>query len=175
MEYIEGHSQESGCLFCRILSTPDGPENLVIHRGSLAFVVLNRYPYTNGHMMVVPIEHQESLEGLREATLTELMVLTSRAIRALRDTYQAENFNVGINIGKAAGAGVVGHVHIHVLARWSGDTSFMSTTSDTRVIPEDLKTTYARLRQAWEMRTQHDCGGDGPSSQGANAHGRGQT
>lgn len=163
MEYIEGHSQESGCLFCRILSTPDGPDNLVIHRGTRAFLVLNRYPYTNGHMMVVPIEHRESLEGLPEATLTELLVLTSRAIRALRDTYQAENFNVGINIGEAAGAGVVGHVHVHVLARWSGDTSFMSTTADTRVIPEDLETTYLRLRQAWERRAKRDSGGDGPS------------
>lgn len=130
---------------------PDGIDNLVIHRGQRAFVVLNRYPYTNGHLMVVPIEHQASLEGLSQETMTELMLLTARGIAALRATYRAENFNVGANIGEAAGAGVVGHVHIHVLPRWSGDTSFMSTTADTRVIPENLKTTYSRVREAWEQ------------------------
>jgi ATP adenylyltransferase len=172
MEYIEGNTQESGCLFCRILSTSDGAENLVIHRGERAFVVLNRFPYTNGHMMVVPMAHQATLEGLPETTLTEIMLLINRAIGALRDTYDAENFNVGINIGEAAGAGVVGHVHVHVLARWSGDTSFMSTTSDTRVIPESLETTYSRLREAWERGSQRPPGSGASASQGADAHDR---
>lgn len=150
MEYIESSSPASECLFCRILAKSDGFENLVIYRGPKAFVVLNRFPYTNGHLMVVPIEHQASLEGLPKETMTDLMVLTARSISTLRSTYGAENFNVGANIGEAAGAGVVGHVHVHVLPRWSGDTSFMSTTADTRVIPEDLETTYSRVCEAWE-------------------------
>lgn len=150
MPYIEADRQGTGCLFCEQLSRPDGPENLILHRGQLAFVILNRYPYNNGHMMVVPRVHQHSLEGLDGPTQAEMMALSGQAIRVLRAVYAAESFNLGINIGEPAGAGVLDHVHIHVLPRWAGDTSFMATTSQTRVIPESLEDTYQRLRPEWE-------------------------
>ncbi len=152
MAYIEGHSREEGCLFCRCIQEQDGPENLVLHRGQHAFVILNRYPYTNGHMMVVPFAHQPSLDALDDPTLSELMILTAEAIAVLRGAYGAEAFNVGINIGQAAGAGIAEHVHVHVLPRWEGDTNFMLTTAETRVIPEALDRTYGRLRAVWRER-----------------------
>ncbi len=115
-------------------------------------MVLNRYPYTNGHLMVVPYAHQASIESLEEAALLEVMNLSSQALAALRAAYGAEAFNLGVNIGKAAGAGVVNHVHMHVLPRWAGDTSFMATTAETRVIPEDLEVTFTRLKTHWEVK-----------------------
>jgi ATP adenylyltransferase len=114
-----------------------------------AYVVLNRYPYTNGHLMVVPYAHQASIEDLEDAILLEVMNLSSQALTVLRATYGAAAFNLGLNIGKAAGAGVVNHVHMHVLPRWAGDTNFMATTAETRVIPEDLEETFARLKTHW--------------------------
>jgi ATP adenylyltransferase len=149
MEYIEGHSGDAGCLFCSCLASPDGPENLILHRTAHAFVMLNRFPYTNGHAMVVPIAHQPSLELLDDATHLELMRLASKVIRVLRRTYGATAFNLGANIGRAAGAGIEEHVHLHVLPRWAGDTNFMATTAETRVIPESLETTYQRMCLAW--------------------------
>lgn len=149
MAYIEGHSSEPGCLFCTRLSEPDGPGNLILDRGPNAFVILNRYPYTNGHSMVVPMAHVPTLEALDEATLLDLMRLTNRLCAALRLTYGAESFNVGANIGKPAGAGVEEHVHLHIVPRWPGDTNFMATTAETRVIPESLDQTYARLLASW--------------------------
>lgn len=147
MEYIEGHSDSTECLFCEL---PDNDDNLILHRGKEAYVVLNRYPYTNGHLMVVPFVHQPSIEELKDSTLLEVMNLSSRAVSVLRATYGAAAFNLGVNIGKAAGAGVVSHVHLHVLPRWAGDTNFMATTAETRVIPEGLDETYARIKSHWE-------------------------
>ena len=149
MEYIEGHSGDAGCLFCACLASPDGPESLILHRTPHAFVMLNRYPYTNGHVMVVPVAHQPSLELLDDATQLDLMQLASQVIRVLRRTYGAQSFNLGANIGRAAGAGIEEHVHLHVLPRWAGDTNFMATTAETRVLPETLETTYQRMRLAW--------------------------
>jgi ATP adenylyltransferase len=149
MTYIEERNSHPGCLFCLRLAEADGPENLILHRGPRAFVILNRYPYTNGHLMVVPNDHRPSLEDLDSATLTELIELSTHSLRALRKAYGAEAFNLGANIGAAAGAGVVDHVHLHVVPRWSGDTNFMATIAEARVIPEDLPTTYRRLAEAW--------------------------
>lgn len=149
MPYIEARNDETGCLFCQSRGQDPRPGNLILHRGERGFVILNRYPYTNGHLMVVPDAHVGSLEGLATDDLTELMVLARRSLRALRRAYGAEAFNLGVNIGAAAGAGVVDHVHLHVVPRWSGDTNFMATTAETRVIPEDLDQTYHRLDQAW--------------------------
>ncbi|MEW6567204.1 MAG: HIT domain-containing protein [Chloroflexota bacterium] len=150
MAYVEQPNQEAGCLFCSRLAQIDGPENLILHRGRHAFVILNRFPYTTGHMMIVPFAHQGSLEALDEATRGELMALATRAIAVLRQAYGAQAFNVGANIGVAAGAGVADHVHFHVLPRWPGDTNFMTTTADTRVIPSSLEATYTRLRPLWQ-------------------------
>jgi ATP adenylyltransferase len=150
MTYIESTPADSGCIFCDRLEEENGPENLILYRGQQSYVILNRYPYTNGHMMVVPFQHVESLEALDECTLTELMKLTTQGIRVLRHVYGAESFNVGINIGEAAGAGVADHVHIHIVPRWSGDTNFMSTTAGIRVHPEALEKTYTRIKLGWQ-------------------------
>jgi ATP adenylyltransferase len=152
MEYVEKNVEQGSCLFCELLSQPDGMDNLILHRGKHAYVVLNRYPYTNGHMMVVPNTHQASLDGLDEVILAEMILLVSESLSVLREAYGAEYFNVGANIGTAAGAGVADHVHMHVLPRWKGDTSFMTTTADVRVIPEALEDTYTRLQAVWKKR-----------------------
>jgi ATP adenylyltransferase len=149
MDYIENRGERPGCLFCDRLAQEDGVGNLILHRGGRAFVMLNRYPYSSGHMMVVPIAHRPSIEDLDDDSMRELMQLSSRAVSLLRKAYGAQAFNLGINIGAPAGAGVVDHVHIHVLPRWSGDTNFMVTTAETRVIPEALADTYLRLRSLW--------------------------
>lgn len=153
MTYIKEGTQPDRCLFCDLLQQADGPSNLILHRGQHTFVVLNRYPYTNGHMMIVPFEHQDTLETLPVPTLNEMIALTSSAMAVLRKTYQPDGFNLGANIGEAAGAGVKEHIHIHVLPRWSGDTNFMATTAQTRVIPEGLDETYALLFAAWKALT----------------------
>lgn len=150
MEYLQNPPEEEGCLFCRLLTQPDGPSNLIVHRSEHAFVVLNRYPYTNGHLMIVPFAHEPSLEGLDPPTLQELILLTQRGLSILRSEYGAEAFNLGANIGEAAGAGIAGHVHLHVLPRWSGDTNFMAITAETRVLPETLDRTFERMTRAWD-------------------------
>jgi len=152
MEYIQESSHEEGCLFCSLLTQEDGPGNLILHRGQNVFIVLNRYPYTNGHMMVVPFTHKPSLEGLDDKTLLEMISLASEAFGLLHDAYNADGFNLGANIGEAAGAGVKEHVHLHVVPRWTGDTNFMATTSETRVLPEALEVTYQTLLGLWLSR-----------------------
>lgn len=149
MEYLQNPAGEKGCLFCNRLAQPDGPDNLIVHRGASAFVILNRYPYTNGHMLIVPNAHQPSLEDLDPPVLDELMRLVQRALVILRVEYGASGFNVGGNIGEAAGAGIAAHVHLHVLPRWAGDTNFMATTGETRVLPETLAQTFDRMSRAW--------------------------
>ena len=120
-----------------------------MYRGQHAFVILNRYPYTSGHVMVVPIRHEPDLETLDAAARAEMMELTSRSTAVLRRVYQTVAFNVGMNIGEAAGAGVKEHVHIHVVPRWVGDTNFMSTLASTRVLPETLEDTWKRIKQGF--------------------------
>jgi ATP adenylyltransferase len=150
MEYIENHGKEDGCVFCTAQAMPDGPENLIVHRGPLAYVILNRYPYTSGHIMVVPFRHVPNLEDLAEPERAEMMALTSKATATLRRIYDTGAFNVGMNIGEAAGAGVKEHVHIHVVPRWAGDTNFMSTLAATRVLPETLADTWQRISAGFE-------------------------
>jgi ATP adenylyltransferase len=150
MDYIEKQAGKPGCLFCDRLAEQDGVGNLIVHRGPHAFVILNRFPYTSGHLMVVPYAHLPSIEDLDDASRADLMALTSKAVSLLRRGYGAQAFNLGINIGEPAGAGIVDHVHMHVVPRWSGDTNFMVTTAETRVIPEGLPDTYHRLRALWD-------------------------
>jgi ATP adenylyltransferase len=149
MQYVEGDKEPKCCVFCHALDLPVDSESLIIDRGKSAFVLLNRFPYTTGHLMVVPYQHIQSLDLLDVETRGELIEITSHALEVLRQVYKPDGFNVGVNIGSAAGAGVVGHVHIHIVARWAGDTNFMSTLGETRVLPEDLAKTYQRLRAAW--------------------------
>ena len=151
MNYIENPKDKDGCVFCKAQSTqPDGHENLIAYRGKRAYIILNRYPYTGGHLMVNPFEHKASIDELDTETRAEMMELTNRCITALRTIYKPEGFNVGINMGEVAGAGVLGHVHIHIVPRWKGDTNFMSTVGVTRVLPEGLETTYDRVYEYFQ-------------------------
>lgn len=147
MDYILGHKR-SGCVFCDKLSDENDETEHVLVRGQAAFITLNRYPYTNGHLLVVPYAHLPSLENLPVEALTEMMLLVNRGMAALRLAMKPQGFNIGVNLGKAAGAGIEDHVHIHVVPRWYGDTSFMATISTTRTLPEALDQTYRRLRDA---------------------------
>lgn len=151
-EYIMQNETPPGCIFCTALEKEDGAENLIVARGERAFVIMNRFPYTSGHIMVVPIEHQPSFEKVDALTRVELMELITRAMGVLRELYHPDGFNVGANIGAAAGAGIADHTHFHIVPRWGGDTSFMSTLAGTRVLPESLEDTYQRLVQAWKSR-----------------------
>ena len=154
MEYIENHNRPEGCVFCREKDLEDGPGNLIVARGKLAFVILNRFPYTSGHLMVVPFSHVPSLEMLTPETRAEMMELATYALEVLRVVYTPDAFNMGANIGAAAGAGIAEHVHFHVVPRWSGDTNFMTALDETRVLPETLPDTYRRIREAWESLAQ---------------------
>jgi ATP adenylyltransferase len=150
MKYISESGNVGGeCVFCAYPKMADGPENLVVHRGENVFSILNRYPYTTGHLMVVPFLHVPSIEDLTPATRSEMIEMVNEAIGTLRAVYQPEGFNVGVNMGSAAGAGIAEHAHIHIVPRWSDDTNFMSTTGETRVLPEDLGQTWKRITQAW--------------------------
>lgn len=150
MEYIQNNRKDPGCVFCTALDQTDGPGNLIVHRGRRAYIILNRFPYTSGHLMAVPYTHLPSLEALAPEERFELMELASHALEVLRVVYQPEGFNLGINIGTAAGAGIVEHVHMHVVPRWAGDTNFMSSLAATRVLPETLEDTYWRVKEEWD-------------------------
>jgi ATP adenylyltransferase len=153
MEYISGEKKKN-CIFCDELTRPDGSDNLVLHRGKYVFVILNRYPYTSGHLMVVPFMHQASLDELNPEIRSVLLELSVVSMKILRQEYHPQGFNIGINIGEVAGAGIIDHVHLHVVPRWSGDTNFMSTLSDTRVLPEALSESYWRVKKAWDLLNQ---------------------
>ncbi len=149
MKYITKAEKVTGCVFCNALAQPDNADNLIVLRGERAFVILNKFPYTSGHVMVVPLEHKAGIEELDAQTRAEMMELTSQSVEKLRQVYAPQGFNIGINMGAAAGAGVPGHVHIHIVPRWNGDTNFMSTVGDVRVLPEELEQSYQRIRAAW--------------------------
>lgn len=136
-------------MFCAAAGEPDGPGSLVVARGRYVYVILNRFPYTSGHLMVVPYAHQPSLEDLDSATRAEMMEMINHAMGVMRREYRTEGFNLGANIGAAAGAGIAAHVHFHIVPRWMGDTNFMSTIGETRVLPEELEETWRRISSAW--------------------------
>jgi len=146
MAYIK-KANEPGCVFCKKLKKKDGPENLVLYRGQRSFIMLNLYPYTNGHVMVAPLKHIKDLEKLDTATLAEMIKLTQRMITVLKKVMRPEGFNVGINIGRVGGAGVLGHVHVHIVPRWNGDHNFMPVIGATRVMPQTLAEVYKILKK----------------------------
>ena len=146
--YIADASKDDRCIFCDALGADDDRNTLIVLRGARNFIILNRYPYTSGHVMVVPYEHVADLSAVDPTTLAEMMTLTQRVQSALARTYHPEGYNLGMNLGRAAGAGVIGHLHLHVLPRWGGDANFMTVVGETRVEPEDLATTYERLHKA---------------------------
>jgi len=148
-DYItsSGSARSSGCVFCEILNgSASDEEKFILKRAEFNFVILNIYPYATGHLLVVPYAHIAQLNEIDKQTSDEMMDITKSSQRALGQVYQPEGFNLGMNLGTSAGAGVAGHLHMHVLPRWSGDVNFMTSVAQTRTIPEDLRTTYDKLR-----------------------------
>ncbi|HET6974080.1 MAG TPA: HIT domain-containing protein [Pyrinomonadaceae bacterium] len=140
-------AQNDVCVFCAIASDPEhDEENYVLHRAPHCFVLLNLYPYISGHLMIVPYLHTSELDSMAKEITDDMMDQTKRAQAALREVYKPAGFNLGMNLGLAAGAGIADHLHIHLLPRWVGDTNFMTTVGETRVLPEDLPTAYSKLR-----------------------------
>jgi len=129
------------CIFCDAAKREDDATTLVVHRGVSSFAILNRFPYTSGHLMIAPYKHTAEISGLDAATLTEMMLLAQRAEAAFKSLYKPDGMNFGLNLGRAAGAGVLGHLHLHALPRWIGDANFMTTVAETRMEPEDLSVT----------------------------------
>ena len=149
IEYILAPKRpEEADVFVNIASSNDDVENLVIFRDKTCYAVLNRYPYTGGHVLVVPYKKVPDFNGLNEQELLDLMLLTRRCQNAMTQVMRPDGFNIGVNLGKCAGAGVLGHVHIHIVPRWNGDTNFMPVLANTTVVPEALKEIAARLRTA---------------------------
>lgn len=148
--YLTEHRPSDACLFCEARDGADA-EHLVVHRGKSNLVMLNLYPYTSGHLMIAPYEHVASLEAAAEETAAEMMRLVRESEKKLRAIYHPDGLNIGMNIGSAAGAGVAGHIHMHVVPRWAGDSNFMTTIGETRVMPEDLGVTYEKLTKAWRL------------------------
>ena len=146
--YIVSGDKATSCIFCDTVNAGDDRKAHIVLRARRCFVILNTFPYTTGHVMVVPYEHRDTLSSLDADTTQELMSLTQRMEGILRKVYHPEGINLGMNIGKAAGAGVAGHVHMHVLPRWTADSNFMTTIAETRILPEDLDTTFTRLQAA---------------------------
>jgi ATP adenylyltransferase len=149
MAYVSAAGGPPGaCIFCAAVASSDDRQCLVVHRGELAYVILNAYPYASGHAMVALRRHVGGIEEATPAELAEAMALVGRTIRALQAEYRPHGFNVGVNQGRAAGAGMPNHLHVHVVPRWEGDNSFMPVVGETRVLPEALQATYDRLRAA---------------------------
>jgi ATP adenylyltransferase len=149
-QYIKDGGRKSSCVFCDIAASKDDENNLVVHRAESNYVVLNRFPYTSGHAMVVPYEHVATLQEARTEVVEEMMRLTRRLEGVLRKLYRPSGLNIGMNIGEAAGAGVAGHLHMHVLPRWVADSNFMAVVGETRILPEELSETWGRLRAGFE-------------------------
>jgi ATP adenylyltransferase len=146
--YIADTAKNDRCIFCDLLAEGDDEKSLIVLRGEKNYVVLNRFPYTSGHVMIVPYTHVADLSGCDNETLSEMMQLARRVQVALAAAYKPEGYNLGMNLGRCAGAGITGHLHLHVLPRWTGDSNFMTVVGETRIEPEDLATTYRKLRSA---------------------------
>jgi ATP adenylyltransferase len=166
-EELDSFPEDTGCVFCNIIGAADyalahgmsqadaDRAALIVHRAEHNYICLNRYPYNSGHIMIVPREHRSSLAALTPATAREMMDLARLAECALAGLYTPDGFNFGLNLGKAAGAGVAGHLHFHALPRWTGDTNFMTVVAETRVLPEDLATTWQRMVNAFASQTSN--------------------
>ena len=148
-QYVSKAAPGTDCIFCNKGLAHRDEEDYVIARGEYNYVLLNLYPYTNGHLMVVPYAHVATLGETDEETLAEMMRMARHVEGCFRSAYNAQGINVGMNLGECAGAGVAGHIHLHMLPRWVGDSNFMTTVGETRVLPEDLRDTWRKLRSAW--------------------------
>jgi ATP adenylyltransferase len=145
--YISEAKNVSGCVFCNAPAANRDEEWLIVQRAVKNYVILNRYPYTSGHVMIVPYAHTADFSGLERDTAAEMMLLSQRVQAAIDDVYHPDGFNLGMNLGRSAGAGIADHLHMHLLPRWTGDTNFMTTVGETRLEPEELSATYTKLRK----------------------------
>jgi ATP adenylyltransferase len=149
--YVSTAEKSVGCVFCDAVKAGDDAKMLIVHRGEHCFAILNAYPYTPGHVMIVPYAHLDELQKLPSEAATELMRLSQRMESVLRELYHPDGINLGMNIGKAAGAGIAGHIHMHVLPRWVADANFVSVIGETRILPETLEETWKRMREALKL------------------------
>src|SRR6201996_5820220 len=149
--YMKKRRLEGECIFCAAASDSDDAANLVVYRAQKSFVILNRYPYTSGHLMIAPYQHVSRLMAADEATTEEMMLLGRRSEQFIEEAYRPDGLNLGMNLGEAAGAGIEQHIHMHVLPRWKNDANFMTTVGDTRLIPEALEDTYTKLRDGFSQ------------------------
>jgi ATP adenylyltransferase len=147
LKYIENADKTPGCIFCEFPKLDRDAELYILHRSEHAFLILNAFPYSNGHLMVVPYQHTASMDTLSEEEMLDVMRLTRVAIRALKATFKPDGFNLGVNMGRVAGAGIADHLHWHIVPRWNGDTNFMPVLADVRVIPESLEVVYSRVAE----------------------------
>lgn len=145
MDYVQTAGKNDGCIFCELPTGGDDEGALILARSDAAFIIMNKFPYNSGHLMVAPFRHCARYDELSVDETADVAALTARAVRALQETYQPEGFNIGINMGRAAGAGIEAHLHQHIVPRWAGDTNYMTTIGGTKVLPETLEQTYARL------------------------------
>jgi ATP adenylyltransferase len=152
LPYVKDASKDEDeqCIFCTKPAEDDDEANFIVHRANLCFVILNTFPYTNGHLMVAPYEHTPALQDLDTDTVAEMMSLAQRTMRRLEQVYEPHGYNVGFNQGRIAGAGFEGHIHMHVVPRWGGDTNFMPVLADTRVMPQTLEQSYEALRGSFD-------------------------
>ena len=149
MKYIQNNHPVDECPFCAALESNQPADHYLVHKGEKAFVILNRYPYTSGHLLILPLEHQEHMDDLDPETRAEMMEMINQALKVLDHIYHPEGFNVGMNMGEAAGAGIPKHLHWHIVPRWVGDTNYMTAVGDVRVLPETLEDTYQKVKTAW--------------------------
>jgi ATP adenylyltransferase len=149
--YIKSKRDPLQCIFCLAASSSQDEELLVVHRAVFSFVILNRFPYTSGHLMIAPYEHVSRLGALETQVTTEIMELARRAEAVLENTYRPDGLNMGLNLGEAAGAGIEQHLHLHALPRWKGDANFMTTVAHTRIVPESLEDTYKKIKAGFNV------------------------
>lgn len=145
MSYIKSAKEEKECIFCAAANVQDLRSRYVLLKGKLSFIIMNLYPYNNGHLMVSPIRHTASLTDLTDEELLEIMQHVKLAVKVIKQSFNPDGFNVGLNLGRVAGAGIEDHLHVHVVPRWRGDTNFMTVISDTRVLPETIDQSYEKL------------------------------
>ena len=151
-EYIKKIASENQgiCLFCKVVSENNDEKNLIVYRGRKAYIMLNRYPYNNGHLMVIPYNHFSEINVLSDEEMLEMMKLLALSVKILKDKFSSDGFNIGINLGKIAGAGIDDHIHIHIVPRWSGDTNFMPVLGDTKLISQSLEESWKILKNEFE-------------------------
>lgn len=151
MQYILSEKKE-GCIFCEKLQQDEDKKNYILYRDTLGFIIMNIYPYNNGHLMIAPNRHVANLEDLTQEELVQLMLLVKTSIIKLKKTLKADNYNIGMNIGTVAGAGIADHLHIHIVPRWLGDTNFMPILAETKVLPQHLDSTYESLYPLFDLK-----------------------